>query len=242
MVVPPGEETMSLSVAGVPPLSARSRTRPAEPRTVCAATRTASGFGSPWLTAALARASMKLNVKAGPDPARAVNSEKCFSGSSIAWPTAVKSSTTRATWSSVARALPHTAAMPWPIIALTFGITRITARPGGSSSSMRAIVWPAAIETTTGRLSANTSRSSPTTAGSTCGLTARTTKSHVSTTSWFEAATRTPSSAARRSPAAGSTSVTTMSVGEEPAATAPRTIAPAMLPAPMKPKEVMGPC
>ena len=93
---------------------------------------------------------------------------------------------------------------------------------------------PAARETTSGWWEATASCTCAATTGTTCGLTARTTTALVDTSSGPLAARRTPTSWASVA-AEERALVTARSQGGMPAATAPRTIAPAMLPAPMNP-------
>ena len=117
--------------------------------------------------------------------------------------------------------------------AAIFGMARTTRVPSGSRDSSRVVVSPAAMETTRGFRTARISCNGANTTGMTCGLTARITTSLVPTSSSALGARRTPVRAA--SAEAESCALHTVVSPLCPEAIRPSTIAPAILPAPMKP-------
>ena len=150
-------------------------------------------------------------------------------------PAASKISRTMLFSSSPVSELPQKADMASPTLAAMLGITRTTARPVPSRDSMASRVLPAAMEMTSGRRRWRTGDSSGSTTGNTWGLTASTTASASPATSVPEEQMLTPHSSKSATILAESVSYIRMSLPRKPPPTIPRMMAPAMLPAPIKP-------
>ena len=182
-VVPPGEHTASTRSAGVRPAPPSARaaastcTARADPRTVWATISTARALGIPPSTPARARASMKVKTKAGAEPARPTKTGKSSSAMRTVRPTESMRARAAARSDSSAAAPAARAVMDWPTPAAMFGMARTTRAPSGRSDSRRARPIPAAMDTTRGRDAARASEIRTVTAGTTRGLTARTTTS-----------------------------------------------------------------
>src|SRR5581483_4808767 len=87
MVVPPGDDTMSLSAPGCRPVSDSSV---AAPSTVCVASVMAVARSSPIFTPPSASDSITMATYAGPDPDRPVTASMWSSSSTTTLPTAAK--------------------------------------------------------------------------------------------------------------------------------------------------------
>ncbi len=123
MVVPAGEQTISLSSPGCFPVS---RTIFAEPKTACAANLYALSLGIPDRTAASAMASMNMKTYAGLLPVSAVTSLIRPSSSSSAFPEYPKSSIMLSfSWGDWVPS-KHTRATPSPTRAGVLGMVRTT--------------------------------------------------------------------------------------------------------------------
>ena len=239
-VVPPGEHTESTRSAGLRPdpvearRSASAWTMRAVPRTAWVTISTAWALGIPSRSPPRASASMRVSTNAGEELARDTKAGRSLSSRTTVRPTRSVRARTCSTSRALARLPAVRAVMDWPTAAAILGMARTTRVPVGSRASRRAVDSPAARETTSGWWEATASCTCAATTGTTCGLTARTTTALVDTSSGPLAARRTPTSWASVA-AEERALVTARSQGGMPAATAPRTIAPAMLPAPMNP-------
>ena len=193
MVVPLGVVTASFSMAGCSPVS--TTIAPA-PRTVCAASLSATSRGRPILTPPSASASMTMYRNAGPLADRPVTASMWRSSSTSVWPTAPNICSARARSLVDAREPPASAVMPSRTSAGVFGMARTTGTRAFRCFSMTAVLTDDAAEINSCVVlsSGPTSRSTGTTC---CGLTTSSTTCAPCTASALEAAARTPSRRAR---------------------------------------------
>jgi hypothetical protein len=149
-------------------------------------------------------------------------------------PTAPRISETMARCVSSSDRGAYTPVAPAPLSAGRFGIARATATPGPHQPAMSARRMPAAMDNTSGLLTASAATSVCVVTAMSCGFTASTTTAAPSTASRLSAVTRTPSSSASWLRRACCASPTLMFCGARPRAMSPRISAPPMFPPPMK--------
>src|SRR5499425_1145843 len=187
MVVPPGEETMSLSCPGWTPVSRTSR---AEPSTVCAARVIAVARSRPIFTPPSASASMAIATYAGPDPERPVTASIALSSSTTTLPTAAKSSWAASRSPGLSPSARAMAVTPSSTRAGVLGMTRMSRAGLPSCSRSFRVATPAAMEMRS-LPSSTTPATSLSTAPMIWGLTARMitsalfTRAMLSATAWM---------------------------------------------------------
>ena len=140
-------------------------------------------FFIPFLTPALASASINIYTKAGEQPARTPKRGKLLSGSSIISPTAPKIFSISFFSSSATLSLVQYALHAAATFAFIFGIMRTILLSCERLSLIKPIVFPAAIETRTVSYSSSSILISFRTLVIILGLTASTTYSQSLTTS-----------------------------------------------------------
>ena len=147
MVLPFGEHTSALSLAGSAPLS---KAYFADPRTVCSARSLASSRVRPARTPPSISASMNMYTKAGPQPDTAQPASILLSGTVSSLPAGANILSTASMSSFFANAPAEQRMTPSPLAQGVLGIMRTTGTLP-RAASIAEVLMPAAMLTTTNR-------------------------------------------------------------------------------------------